>query len=203
MLTKETLLHSTKDLFYKYGIKSVSMDDIANLLGISKKTIYTFVSNKKELVHSVIKAFIKEEQKAVAKINSTSDNAIDEMTSIAIYVLQSLKSVKPTLSYDLKKYHPEAWKLIEVDHFDHIQNIIKNNIQRGINEGYYRKEINVDIYSKLYIGMSRVMVDIDKFPPENYAIGDLYENIVLYHLHGIMNENGKNTFTNYLKKIQA
>lgn len=203
MLTKETLLKSAKDLFYKYGVKSVSMDDLARLLGISKKTIYTFIENKKELVRCVISLFIDEEKKAIEEINKTSENAVDEMTSIARYVLKSLESVKPTLSYDLKKYHPDSWKMIEQDHFEHIRKTIKKNIERGIEEGYYRDTVDPHLYSLFYIGLSRSMVHPDAVAGQHYKLSEVYENIIIYHLHGIMNTKGKKAFDNYLKKINT
>ncbi|MBT8191002.1 MAG: TetR/AcrR family transcriptional regulator [Saprospiraceae bacterium] len=203
MLTKESLLKSAKDLFYKYGIKSVSMDDLARMLGVSKKTIYTYIDNKKDLVRSVISQFIEEEKKAVEDIQQTSENAVDEMTSIARYVLKSLQSVKPALSYDLKKYHPESWRLIEHDHFNFIQKKIKKNIERGIQEGYYRESIDSRLYSFFYIGLSRSMVHPDGIAGHDYKLSEVYENIIIYHLNGIMNTKGKKAFDKYLKKINT
>ncbi len=203
MLTKSTLLRSSRDLFYKYGVKSVSMDDIARLLGISKKTIYKFIENKKDLVMAVVTQHLNEEKEAVEMIKVTAENAIDEMTSIARLVLESLRSIKPTLSFDLKKYHPGAWSLIEKDHFNYIENVIKINIERGISEKYYRANIDPNIYSKLYVGLAKLIVNQESFPPGSYALSELYENVIHYHIHGIMNDKGKKAFNKYLKKVKA
>ncbi|NNE26364.1 MAG: TetR/AcrR family transcriptional regulator [Saprospiraceae bacterium] len=200
---KSALLASAKELFLSYGVKSVSMDDIARMLGISKKTVYTFVENKKELVVSVIQHFIEEEHAIVEDIRETSENAIHEMMSIARYVLESVRTIKPSLSYDLKKYHPAAWKLIDKDHFSHIQNVIKSNIERGIKEGFYREEIDIDIYSRLYIGLARMIFNPDSFETREYQLPDLYQNVMDYHIHGIMNDKGRKTFNKYLKNIEA
>lgn len=203
MLSKQSLLTSAKELFYKYGIKSVSMDDIARLLGISKKTIYNFVENKKDLVESVILAYIEEEKEVIDKISSDSENAIDEMTQIARFVLKSLRSVKPTLSYDLQKYHPKAWTLLQTDHMNYIEKVIKRNITRGMNEGLYRTDLDVEIYSKIYVGLGRMMMDNETFSDQSIALGDIYEHIILYHLNGIMDENGRKVFNNYMKTERA
>ena len=200
---KSTLLTSAKELFLSYGVKSVSMDDIARMLGISKKTVYTFVENKKELVVSVIRQFIDEEHAIVDEIRANSENAIHEMMSIARYVLENVRKINPSLSYDLKKYHPAAWRLIDKDHFNHIQDCIKMNIERGIKEGFYREEIDVDIYSKLYIGLARLIFNPDSFDTREYRLSDLYQNTMDYHIHGIMNDKGRKTFNKYLKNIEA
>ena len=203
MPSKETLLRSAKDLFYKYGIKSVSMDDLARLLGISKKTIYTIIENKKELVRCIIRLFIDEEKEVIKSINKSSDNAVDEMTSIARYVLKTLQTMKPTLSYDLKKYHPDSWRMIEQDHFEYIRKTIKKNIERGIKEGYYRKSIDPQLYSLFYIILSRSVAHPDAYTTQDYKLSELYENLIIYHLYGIMNTKGKKAFDKYLKKINS
>ena len=118
-MSRESLIESSKDLFLRYGIKSVSMDDIASILGISKKTIYTHVENKSELVESAISAIISEEQTIVEGIVKSADNAIDEITEIASYVIKMLRKMQPSLLYDLRKYHNKAWKILEKDHFNH------------------------------------------------------------------------------------
>ena len=200
---KSALLSSARELFLSYGVKSVSMDDIARMLGISKKTVYNFVDNKKDLVLTVFKHFIEEEHAIVQDIRKNSENAIHEMMSIARYVLENVRKIKPSLSYDLKKYHPATWRLIDKDHFNHIQDVIKANIQRGIDEGFYRDDINVDIYSKLYVGLARLIFNPDSFDMREYRLTDLYQNVMDYHIHGIMNDKGRKTFNKYLKNIEA
>lgn len=200
-IKKEKILSSAHSLFLKYGIKSVSMDDIARLLGISKKTIYNFVTNKKGLVHSVVSAFIAEEESACSKITKSSPNAVAEMISIAQHVQGTLKTMKPSLTYDLKKYHPNTWKLIAQDHFDFVENHIKENIKRGIKEGFYRPEIRLDIVPKLFVSISKMIADGEISSQSNLTQSELYESAMFYHMHGIMNTKGRKELAKYLKNL--
>jgi len=202
-MTRESIIQSSKDLFLKYGVKSVSMDDISRLLGISKKTIYNFVTNKKDLVTSVVQAFIDEEIDATQKILTESSNAVDEITSIASFVLKSLRSMKPTMAYDLQKYHPKAWNLVEEKHLEYIKEVIKKNIIRGIDEGLYREEVDPTLTSKMYVGLSRLLVNEEVFPSYEYDKGYVYENFLTYHLHGILNTKGRKELAKQLKNKAA
>ncbi len=199
-MSRESLIESSKDLFLRYGVKSVSMDDIASILGISKKTIYTHVENKSELVESAISSFIDEEQLIVAEISKSADNAIDEITAIASSVIKMLRKMKPSLFYDLRKYYNKAWLILEKDHFAHIESTICSNIERGIKEGFYRKDLDQYIQSKIYVGLARIMVDESIFPTTKYERPYLYKHLISYHLNGIMNDKGRKELQKYFNK---
>ena len=178
------------------------MDDIARMLGVSKKTIYTYIENKKELVVKVIENFISKEHAEVDVIRKDSDNAIDEMMRIAEYVLATMHKIKPSLTYDLKKYHPKAWQLIETRHFNHIREVMESNINRGIKEGYYREEIEPDMCSRLYVGMAHTVFNPDTLMQQDYNIPHLYHHIITYHMNGIMNSSGRKKFKTYIKNFK-
>lgn len=199
-MSRNLLLDSAKELFLKYGIKSVSMDDIARLLGISKKTIYSHVENKSELVIESIKAFVKEEEDCIEEITKNSENAIQEITAIAAYVLKSLRKMKPTLLYDLKKYYAAAFQFIQKEHFAQIEKTISNNIKRGITEGFYREDLDPEIQTKMYIGLSQMLVDEDYFPTSQFEKPYLYTQMMKYHLNGILNSKGRSELKKYFNK---
>lgn len=198
--TQKNLLDSAHELFLKYGIKSVSMDDIARLLGISKKTIYNLVKSKKGLVHSVVSAHIDKEEQIINDITTDAINALDEIISIARHVQSILKSMKPSLTYDLKKYHPQTWELIENGHFNFIEKHVQQNLVRGIKEGYYRKELRTDIIPKLFVNISRVVADGDFTHNTDLSQAEVHESAILYHLNGIVNNNGRAQLQEYLNK---
>lgn len=196
---KEKLLIEASKLYLKYGVKSVSMDDIAKLMGISKKTIYNFISNKKDFVHAVVKAYLTDEEKRYDSITDNSSNAIDEIISIARRVQETLKDIKPTLIYDLKKYHPDTWQLIEKGHYSYIENSVAKNLERGIEEGFFRENLRIDILPKFYVTLARLVADIDVFKDKNIKQVELYESVILYHLNGILNKKGQKELSKYLK----
>lgn len=195
MQLNNNLLEASLKLFMKYGIKSVSMDDLARSLGISKKTIYASFKNKKELVSKVVTSFCEAEEEDIQEIIASHSNAVQQMLKIGEYIFGFLRDMKPSLVYDLKKYHPEVWKYINFDHYGNIEKTIKQNILVGQKSGLYRKTIDENIISKLYIGQSRVIFDDDLFPIDDFEKPTLFKEFFFYHLYGICTEKGRNYLT--------
>jgi AcrR family transcriptional regulator len=142
MNVKENLVSTAFDLFLKYGIKSVSMDDISRKLGISKKTIYSVINTKDELIDDVLISHLQKDKCDIKSILDQSHDAIDEMVRITRHILTFISSMTPSIIYDLKKYHPQAWNKIEKEHFSFIQQTIYNNLIRGQKEGLYRMDFD-------------------------------------------------------------
>ncbi|HMQ08361.1 MAG TPA: TetR/AcrR family transcriptional regulator [Saprospiraceae bacterium] len=199
---RNKILSTSEDLFTEHGIKQVSMDNIAEALAISKKTIYQIFPNKKELVLCVIQMYLEQEEKMISEIKSRELNAIDEMIEITRNILSFFKNMSPLLIYDLKKYHPEGWKLIEERHFTFIKSVIRDNIQRGISQGIYRSDLDSEIIAKFYVQLSVIASDEQIFPPKAYPIQALFIQKVTYHLHGIVNESGKRKLINWSKEME-
>jgi len=115
------------------------MDDLSRELGISKKTLYQSVENKKELVIQVFQNLIQKEIDAVISIRKDADDAIDEMIEVARYVIPMLRQISPTLIFDIQKYYRDVWLLCEEFNQQEVFTVIKENIERGIKEGIYRE----------------------------------------------------------------
>lgn len=196
MNIKDTLLSTTFELFLKYGIKSVSMDDISKKLGISKKTIYNFVATKEDLVAHILENHITKDEAEILLILKESDDAIEEMVNITKHVLKFLRKMTPSLIYDLKKYHNASWEKIENHHFAFIQDVIRKNILRGQSEGLYRDDINPEIIAKLYVSKSNCIVDEESFPLTDFNRIDLFKQMIFYHLYGIVSQKGRNKLIN-------
>lgn len=198
-MTRANILEKVHELFMKYGLKSVSMDDISRRLGISKKTLYQCVENKRDLIKEVFQKHINEEEAAISEIVANSKDAVDEMIEIARFVTALLREVSPTTLYDMQKYYGDIWGMMEALHQDHIYTVIKTNLDRGIIEGLYRKDLNTDIIAKLYVGKTLLIVDEDVFPLKDYNKEKLYLEYVHYHLHGIALPKGLKLFEKYTK----
>jgi len=183
-------------LFLKYGVKSVSMDDIAKKLGVSKKTIYGMIENKKDLVYKVVVNFSKKEEQDILEITKNSTNAVEEMVNIGNYIFSFFRDMNPGLIYDLEKYHPAAWNYIEKDHLVFVQKIITENITKGQEAGLYRKNIHADIIARLYIGQSRVILDEEIFPVRKFHRSTLFTEFFSYHLNGITTDKGRKYLNN-------
>lgn len=196
MEKSKNFFKSTTELFTRFGIKSLTMDDIARHLGISKKTIYQFVKDKKELVKKGMALMIKEEQSRIIESTKFSKTAIDELIEMTKCVSSKLGDIHPSVIYDLQKYHPEAWKILENHKQEFIHNIILNNIKRGVSEGYYRKNINPEIIANVYICMMDNIINPESSINKTMSLEELHLEIINYHIKGISNEKG----VEYLKK---
>ncbi len=198
---KESILSNSKELFLKYGVKSVTMDDIARELGMSKKTLYQYVKNKEELIHLMIQAHIELEKEITTDILKSSKDAISEMFGMAKHVLETLSKLPSTTIYDLQKYYPKSWQLVEAFHKHFIYKSIKKNLERGVKEKLYRTEIDCDIIAKLYVGKSTIVADESVFPSKEYNKEELFKAYFLYHIHGIATEKGVKKMTKHLEQV--
>lgn len=190
------LLSKAEEIFLSYGIKSVTMDDFAGKLGISKKTLYQFVCDKSDLVQKTMKCHIEAEKKAVQEISRQNENAIDEIFAIGRHVLVHLSKMNPSAMYDLQKYHPEGWKMFVDYKNTFIYSCILSNIEKGIKQGLYRNDFNPDVVAKIYAARTEIVVSQDVFPFPKYTVMDVYAEYLKYHVRAIASEKG----LNYLEK---
>lgn len=202
MKLDDSIIQVATALFMKFGIKSVSMDDICRKAGISKKTIYTKIQNKAELISLVVSAHISQEKLLIEDMLSDSKDAIEEMSKISEHVLRSMRDIKPSLAYDLRKYYKESWQIVEKLHFLFIKDVIKANIERGIKEGIYRSELNSDIISTMYLESSKLTVDEDVFSLRTFTRENLYRQFIRYHMFGVLNEKGMKKYISYKKEVK-
>lgn len=195
------ILTKAESLFFKYGVKSISMDDLSRELGISKKTLYQSVENKKDLVMQVFQNCLKKEIEAVIVIRKNAADAIDEMIEVAKYVIPTLRQITPTLIFDMQKYYQDVWQLMEAYNQKEIFKVIKENIERGIKEGIYREEFHPEIIAKLYVGKTQVVIDEDIFPLRQYNKENLFKEHIQYHIRGIATSKGLKLLEKHFKKL--
>ncbi|MFN0274148.1 MAG: TetR/AcrR family transcriptional regulator [Chitinophagales bacterium] len=193
------LLDRCEKLFMRYGIKSVTMDDVSRELGISKKTLYQYVENKDALICKVTKSHFACENKVVEQIIHQAKTAIDEMFGIATWMNQMSKNLNPGLLFDLRKYHPDAWQ-IYIDHRNNeIYNHIKHNLQRGIKEELYRENLHVEVLTRIYIARAEMFLDHEIFPYDKFPPEKTFPIFLDYHIRGIATQKG----IKYLEKIKS
>jgi TetR/AcrR family transcriptional regulator, cholesterol catabolism regulator len=190
--TKTAILQRTEILFFKYGIKSVTMDDIARELGISKKTLYQFFEDKKDLLTHVLKAAQDRDMANIAHSFTHSHDAIDENLKMAKHIVAELTKLMSAQSvmYDLKKYYHDLWTHFEANMNDNVYNSTLQNLERGKKEGLYRTEVDSDMIAKLYVSKMMCFVDEEMFPAKNYDKVKLFTQYLVYHIRGVATNKG-------------
>jgi len=184
------LLEKSAELFKKYGIKNLTMDDVAKELGMSKKTIYRFVENKSELVKLTLQNYLDAERKQLESVLKPAENSVDEMIQMVSYFYNQVRDFNPSALTDLQKYYPETWDLYHKHRFHFILDRIEENVKSGVKQGVYRSDLNADIISKVYIGGIDMLANQDLFPVKKYVYIEIYKEYLNYHLRGIVSSKG-------------
>ncbi|MDB5284174.1 MAG: TetR/AcrR family transcriptional regulator [Bacteroidota bacterium] len=174
----------------KHGIKTLTMDEIAKGLGMSKKTIYQFVDNKSELVKLTLSDYLDEERSQLEIILKNSSNSVEEMIKMIEYFLQVLGEFNATALYDLQMYYPETWDMFNDYRFNFMLGCINDNLQNGVKQGYYRKDLKTEIIAKIYILGVETLFNQDLFPAKQFAFLNIYREYLNYHLRGIVSAKG-------------
>lgn len=177
------------------------MDDISTALSISKKTIYQIFKDKNEVVCQVAEMQMMREKEKIDEIKKTSGNAIEELYGYSSCIRDLFTSINPVVLYDLKKYHQDAWNI----YLEYKQNVfyhsISNTLSQGIKEGYFRKDINVEVLTILRLEEFQISIDEAIFPSENYSLVEVQTQLFKHYLYGIVTEDGYKKVNEYLKTI--
>jgi len=194
------ILEKTRELFLTIGFKSVTMDHIANEMGISKKTIYNFFENKTELVKEITSYMFNSITKGITEIKKTSDNPISEIYDINLFLIKYLKKESVSPLYQLEKYYPLIHKEINKKQFDFITTSTTGSLKNGIKLGLFRKDIKIDFISRLYFKGMIGIRDLDTFPTKLYDPVNLKIDFIEYHLRAIVTDKGLKKLNVFIKK---
>jgi TetR/AcrR family transcriptional regulator, cholesterol catabolism regulator len=200
MDVKERILEKACDLFMRYGIRAITMDEIASQLGISKKTIYHFFTDKDEIVEAVAEQEVHSSQQECERWQGVSENAVHEIFLAIEQMEEILKAMNPLIMYDLEKHYPKAYKKFRDHKYRFMYQMIKENLERGIKEELYRPEINIDIIAKHRIESAFMGFNQDIFPHNKYKISDVGNELGIFFLHGITTAKGKKLIEKYLQE---
>ena len=198
LIMKEKILSNAAELFLNYGFKSVTMDDISNHLGISKKTIYQHFENKTKLVEAVTMHVFENISCGINDICSVKKNPIEEIFDIKQFVMEHLKDEKSSPQYQLQKYYPKIFNTLKKKQFEVMQDCVKENLTRGLEQGLYRPNINIEFISRIYFNCMVTLKDKELFPLNNFSMNTLMDYYLEYHLRGICTEKGLLTLKKFI-----
>lgn len=202
METPIRIIEKAHSLFFTYGVKSVTMDEIAAHLGVSKKTIYQHFSDKDQLVEAVLKNEIEKYHQECARHKAESDNAIHEVFMAIEMLREMLANMNPAIIFELRKYHPAAFKIFQEHMNKFMLSVVSNNIERGIKEGLYREDVPVDIAARLRIDSIFIPFNQDLFPPTKYTLFDVEYKLMELFLFGLATAKGQKLIYKY-KQAQS
>lgn len=185
-----TILEHAGKVFMRYGIKSITMDDVARELGISKKTLYQFFTDKNDLVKQCIEMRMKADQCMYDQISSEVTNAIDELFQVNKTLASQMGQVHPSIMFDLQKYHPEAYKVFKSNKASCLLASVIKNFKRGIEEGFYDETLDTDIMSRLYVSKIDAIFDTELFPNDKYSLPTIHRELIVYHIRAIATPKG-------------
>jgi TetR/AcrR family transcriptional regulator, cholesterol catabolism regulator len=197
----ERILNSALTLYSKYGIKSITLDDLCKELGISKKTIYQFITDKKDLIRKVVDYEITIQHNSYKKMVSSDINAIDELLYVNRQIHENQGIHNPVFYYDLKKYYPDIYKEWMKYKRARMYELIHRNLEKGIAEGLYRKEMDAAVISRLHMARAEMMHSSDIIDEKEFGTSHFINEIFRYHIHGICNEQGLAYFKAHYKEF--
>ncbi|MFZ9005083.1 MAG: TetR/AcrR family transcriptional regulator [Robiginitalea sp.] len=199
---KEKILDTATELFLNLGFKSVTMDDLAEQMGISKKTIYTHFNNKTELVEQCTLNLFHKISHGIDCICEMGKNPIEEEYEIKRFVMANLKNEKTSPQYQLKKYYPQIHKTLQKKQYDLIKECIQSNIQKGIELGLYRENLDADLIARIYFAGITSLKDDRLFPRHSFPMVPLMNEHLEYHLRGIVTPKGRTILNNIINSNQ-
>lgn len=199
----KNILSKVRELYMKYGIKSITMDDVATELGISKKTLYQFVTDKDDLVGKFIDYEIDIRQEEICRCFDKECNAIEELFQLSAFMNKMMKDQNPATEHDLKKYYPHHFQKIAHTRRERMYNYILLNIKKGKSEGLYREEMNEEVIAKLYLSRAENIHFNELFTVEEFTSVKLFTELLTYHVRGIATGKGIVVLGRVIKKIET
>lgn len=178
-------------LYQRYGIKSVTMDDVAQHLGISKKTLYEFFTDKEDLVKQVFLWDYNGKFDFFLKIEGKNLNAIEELFEVYQLIKEIFKEYNPSVEYDIRKYYPALFSQFKEIKRKRFYELSLKNLNKGMHEGLYRNDLNSSVLARLHVFRVENILESGLFSVEELTSIPVFHEIFVYHLRGILSEEGK------------
>ncbi len=199
---REKIIDKATEMFLNLGFKSVTMDDLAHEMGISKKTIYSHFKNKTDLVQQTAMTMSNFITCGIDDIVASQKNPIEELYEIKKFVMVHLKDERSSPLYQLQKYYPKIYNALKEVQFDCTHRCVAKNVIRGMDMGIYRPNLNVEFVSRIYFSGITSIKDNTMFPTEIFSKTELLDYYLEYHLRGIVTPNGRKILNSIINSNQ-
>lgn len=188
--TQQHILLQTDLLFSQYGIKSITMDDIAKHLGMSKKTIYQHFDDKNDLVLKLMRNKMDTQCCVMDGCTHQADNAIHELFLAIVNMMDMLSKINPVMIHDIQKFYPEAWAHFKNFRENFLLQKTRDNLKWGIKEGYFRPDLDVEILSRLRVEQIEISLNQSIFPVQQFSLPQVAKQLTLHFIYGICTPKG-------------
>ena len=199
MDVREKIVETAGNLFMQLGIRAVTMDDIAKELSISKKTIYQYFKDKREIVNTITKMHLDVEENRFASQTEGSENTVHELIMVSQCLRESMQEMKVNIMNELQKFYPEAWRLYMEFKHNVMKNSIKDVIERGQKEGYFRQEIDPELISTMRMEQVQSFLMGNLYPKNQYTLTEAQMQLFDHFIHGLFTIEGHQLFNQYSK----
>lgn len=196
------ILEQVRRLYQRYGIKSITMDDVAKNLNISKKTVYEHFKDKEDLVRKVMVLEHEHQCAFMDEIEKKNLNAIEELFEVYKMINDMFKDYNPSMEYDIRKYYPDLSAKIKEARRKKMYDSALKNLNKGKKEGLYRKEINSKIIVKLHVFRTENLFENDLFSIDELTSFKVFHEIFVYHLQGVLSQKGRTFFEANFEKFK-
>ena len=200
---KDRIISGATELFLQYGIRSVSMDDVARHLSMSKKTLYHYFADKDEIVTMVADFHMASDQKKYDEMRTASKNAIEELVKISTCLKRDFQKMNPALLFDLQKYHAKAWLAWLSHKQKYIKESVMRNLKQGIEEGFFRSEMNVSVLAVARLELIQLTFDNRAYPPEQFNLAEVSSQLFEHFVYGLLTDKGRKAYEKYKQQTNS
>jgi len=199
---RERIIEKASALFFQRGVKSMTMSDIANELGISKRTLYEVFHDKEDLLENCITMHLERADKTAQKLAEDSDDVIEAMMRIYARSLDEVRMINSSVMYDLKKYHSRLYKKVEQNQRESAS-VFLPLLDKGVEQGLIRSDVNLEIILWLVKSQFKALMNDDYFPKDKYSMNDFVRAIILNFMRGIATPAGVKKVDDIVEKLQS
>ena len=197
MEIQERILDTAFNLFSQFGTRSITMDDIAQKMGVSKKTLYAHFADKDEMVTHAITRYLAMVEKECKGNQHKASDAIEELFLVMQMLDHQFGNMKPYVLLDLQRYHPDAYQAFLSYRDNSLKITIRQNLERGIKEGLYRPDLDIDILTQFRMASAMLCFQPDVFPPSLYDMNKVQRKLLEHFLYGLASAQGLKRIEDY------
>ena len=198
MEIRDKIIEESLNQFLTYGIRNVTMDSIAASIGISKRTVYEIFRDKTELIHTCIKKLKLNHDAKNNEIITTSRNVIDTIFTYMREGIKNMSSVNPVFFMDLKKFYSATWNSLAEENEKNILCMSEKLLQKGIEEGLFREDININIIAKLFYEQMNLLADEKVFPRDEFNYADVFQSLTINFMRGLSTQKGNEIIESHI-----